>query len=309
LRHLISLSNIDLDDLFAMIERALGLSRSDTFPPSLAGTVVGTYFRQTSTRTRTAFSAGALRLGAGLVGFGPHDLQENTGETFQDTSRVLAAMLDCLVIRTGAHSRELHGICGQRQMSVVNAMTADEHPTQAITDLAAVLEHRGGLDGLNMLYIGEGNNTATALVLALAKVPHARLHLRTPAGYGVPIDTLRAAGVTADANGSFVVEEHDPTALPAEKVDVVYTTRWQTTGTSKRHRDWRSRFRDFTVTEEVMARYPCAVFMHDLPAHRGEEVAPSVLGGERSIAFRQAEFKLYGAMAVLEWCLCRGRFA
>ncbi|MGV9268856.1 ornithine carbamoyltransferase [Kitasatospora sp. NPDC003701] len=301
-RHLISLEDLADDDLYAMVARAAdhGAGRLAGHRP-LDGAVVGIYFRKTSTRTRTAFSAGALRLGAGIVAFGPDDLQTNTGETSEDTGAVFARMLDTLVARTAGEPEELRGWAGQGGMSVVNAMTADEHPTQAIADLAALQGRFGRISGLRILYLGEGNNTAAALALALARYPDTHLELRTPPGYGLPARILELAAARAAKTGARIVERHDTDALPSG-FDVIYTTRWQTTGTVKPDPDWRRGFEPFRVTRELWRTSPDAAFMHDLPAHRGEEVSADVLDGPRSIAFDQAACKMYGAMAVLEWC-------
>jgi ornithine carbamoyltransferase len=262
---------------------------------------VGIYFRKTSTRTRTAFSAGALRLGASIISYGPNDLQENTGETPGDTAQVLSGMLDAFVARTTGPAAELRAYADQPRMAVVNAMSEREHPTQALTDLTTIAAHFGRVDGIRVRYVGEGNNTAVALALALARFPGTTLHLNTPAGYGLPADVLEEASAAAKGSGATLVEHHDMT--PCEGADVVYTTRWQTTGTSKPDPDWRERFLPFQVDDAVLAAAPGAVFMHDLPAHRGDEVTATVLDGPRSIAFAQADNKLHSAMAVLEWCL------
>jgi len=128
------------------------------------------------------------------------------------------------------------------------------------------------------------------------------LELRTPPGYGLTQDIRERAAKLAASSGAVVHEQHDLAELPTE-FDVVYTTRWQTTGTSKPDPNWRTVFAPFQVTTELMDRFPDAVFMHDLPAHRGEEVVAEVLDGPRSIAFDQAENKMHSAMAVLEWCV------
>jgi ornithine carbamoyltransferase len=299
MRHLISLDDLDDGDLRAIVLRGVEFARGTT-SHALAGLVTGVYFRKTSTRTRTAFSAGALRLGGRIVSFGPDDLQTNTGETVEDTGRVLSRMLDLLVARTAGDPAELRGWAAQQRMSVVNAMSADEHPTQALADLTTLHLHCGGVDGRRILYLGEGNNTAAAVALGLARFP-AELHLRTPAGYGVEAGVMKRALDRALRGGASIDERHDLDELP-DQVDVVYTTRWQTTGTTKADPDWRRDFVPFRVDEELMARYPRALFMHDLPAHRGDEVTAGVLDGPRSIAFDQAENKLHSAMAVLEWC-------
>jgi ornithine carbamoyltransferase len=298
-RHLISLDDLTDDDLRAVVARAVRLAAGPV-PPSLRGDVVGIYFRKTSTRTRTAFSSGALRLGAQIIAYGPGDLQTNTGESIEDTGRVLASMLDVLVARTAADPAELRAIAAQDRMAVVNAMSEDEHPTQALADLATVVQRFGKVDGLRMLYLGEGNNSAAALALALTRFPGTELHLRTPPGYGLTADVLARASAHAARCGSSIVERHDADDLP--EADVVYTTRWETTGTTKPDPDWRKVFAPFQVTTDVWRSSPRAVFMHDLPAHRGEEVTAEVLDGPHSIAFAQAENKLYSAMAALEWC-------
>jgi ornithine carbamoyltransferase len=303
MRHLISLDDLTDQDLHAIVDRADQLAdrpRSAT-APSLTGDVVGIYFRTTSTRTRTAFSAGALRLGARIIAYGPDDLQTNTGESIEDTGRTLSAMLDVLVARTTADQAELRAIAAQERMAVINAMSEDEHPTQALADLTTLVRQFGHLDGLRMLYLGEGNNSAAALALALSRFPGVELHLRTPPGYGLAPDVLARATASAVCHGASIVEEHDADDLPVE-VDVVYTTRWEATGTTRIDPDWRKAFTPFQVTTDIWQTSKDAVFMHDLPAHRGEEVTAEVLDGPHSIAFAQAENKLYSAMAILEWC-------
>jgi ornithine carbamoyltransferase len=299
-RHLISLRDMDRRDIDWIVTRALSHASGQVIGESLKGKVVGTYFSLTSTRTRTAFSTGAMRLGAHVISYGPADLQLATGETWEDTGKVLAGMLDGLVVRTAFLSPELGRLAPPSDMSVINAMSLDEHPTQALADLATMWERFGQGAGLSVLYAGEGNSTARALCLALARYPGTELHVRTPAGYGIP-DTVLADLVDRGLPGT-VTQRQDLRDLP-EHVDVIYTTQWHTTGTVKEDADWRAAFAPFTVKDELMARYPSAVFMHDLPVRRGEEVAASVIDGPRSIVFRQAANKLYSAMAVLEWCL------
>ncbi|MEU9327399.1 ornithine carbamoyltransferase [Streptomyces canus] len=301
-RHLISIDDLTDADLYALVERGAAFSAGTAGRPApLAGDVVGVYFSKTSTRTRTAFSSGALRLGAQLVTYGPGDLQLNTGETSEDTGRVMSRMLDVLVARTAGDPAEMRAWAGQERMAVVNAMSADEHPTQALTDLTTLRGRFGRIEGLRVLYAGEGNNTASALALALTRFPGAELELRTPPGYGLAASFRERAAEQAVRYGSVFRERHDMADLPAD-VDVVYTTRWQTTGTSKPDPDWRAVFAPFQVTSALWEGSPKAVFMHDLPAHRGDEVTAEVLDGPASIAFDQAENKMHSAMAVLEWC-------
>jgi ornithine carbamoyltransferase len=301
-RHLISIDDLNDDDLHWIVRRGTEFSAGAAQDArSLSEAVVAVLFRKTSTRTRTAFSAGALRLGAQLITFGPGDLQENTGEAVEDTAAVLSGMIDVLVARTAGPEAELRAYANQDRMSVINAMSAAEHPTQALADLTTITRHFGRVEGVRVLYAGEGNNTASALTLALSRYASTELYLRTPPGYGVQQGFLDRAGVSAKRSGAVVEQRHDMDALPP--VDVVYTTRWQTTGTTKPTADWREAFAPFQVNEAVLAACPGAVFMHDLPAHRGEEVTAAVLDGPASVAFAQAENKYHSARAVLEWCL------
>ncbi|GAA4671215.1 ornithine carbamoyltransferase [Phytohabitans rumicis] len=297
-RHLISLDDLDDDDLSWIVRRGAWYASGGHAEP-LRDDIVALLFRNTSTRTRTAFSAGALRLGARLITYGPDDLQLNTGETTGDTAAVLSRMVDVLVVRS-ANGEEVREYATSSRMGVVNAMSAAEHPTQALADLTTMSRHFGAVDGLRVLYVGEGNNTASALCLGLTRFPGTELHLRTPPGYGVAPSFVERAELLAKASDARIEQRHDMDDLP--EVDVVYTTRWQTTGTTKPTADWRVRFAPFQVNQAVMDRCPAAVFMHDLPAHRGEEVTAEVLDGPASIAFDQAENKFHSGRSVLEWC-------
>jgi ornithine carbamoyltransferase len=301
-RHLLSLTNLSDEEIWLLVKRGLGYATGEIHSHGqLKDCILGTFFAKTSTRTRTAFTSGALRLGARVIAYGPNDLQLTTGETLHDTGRVLSSMLDLFVARTASDPAELAMLASQDKMAVINAMTADEHPTQALADLTTILQQLGRVDGVAMLYLGEGNNTAAALALALPRFPGNALYLRTPPGYGLEPLFVERGAAKASASGGVLDERHDLNWLP-EHVDVVYTTRWQTTGTEKKDARWRGVFDPFRVDSALMARYPDAIFMHDLPAHRGEEVTASVLDGEASVAFKQAENKLHSAMAVLEWC-------
>ncbi|WP_030615934.1 ornithine carbamoyltransferase [Streptomyces sclerotialus] len=301
-RHLISLDDLTDADLRHLTERGAQFAAGTAGAGRpLDGLVTGVYFAKTSTRTRTAFSAGTLRLGGSLLTYGPGDLQLNTGETSEDTGRVLSRMLDVLVARTAGDPAEMRAWAAQRRMAVINAMSAEEHPTQALTDLTTLLRHFGRVDGLRVLYLGEGNNTATALALALTRFPGVEFELRTPPGYGLPARIAEKAARQAADHGAVLRERHTMEALPGD-FDVIYTARWQTTGTSKADPDWRTVFAPFQVRAELWEDSPKAVFLHDLPAHRGEEVTAEVLDGPASLAFDQAENKMHSAMAVLEWC-------
>ncbi|HEX2206411.1 MAG TPA: hypothetical protein VHG93_01955 [Longimicrobium sp.] len=302
-RHVLSILDLAPEEVTYLARRGVQLKQAPTAPQTLRGRTVGVYFRKTSTRTRSGFQVGAGRLGATVVYFGAGELQTNTGETLEDTARTLAGYLDVLVMRTNESVEEMKTFAAHPSMSVVNALSSDEHPTQALTDLSSMLEHFGRLEDLSVLYCGEGNKTAAALALAMSRIPGMRLTLATPAGYGVDPRVLATAQSLAQAYGAAIEETHDIDGVQAG-YDVVYTSRWQEMGVSKADPDWKTRFAPFRVTRALMERvgHEGAVFMHDLPAVRNEDVDDEVLDGPRSLAWVQAQYKMWSAMAVMEWC-------
>jgi len=304
-RHLLSILDFESNDLLNLVKRAVAFATTEEVrQSSLRGRTVGIYFRGPSTRTRTSFTVAAHRLGANTIHYGPADLQLSTGETVEDTARVLSGFLHALVIRTNDSLSEMQQFANQDRMSVVNAMSENEHPTQAIADLATMREALGRLDDVHVLYLGEGNNSAASLAFAIAKMRGMRLTLVTPAGYGLPGAQLERAQLIARESGSEIVQHHQIGELPGN-VDVVYTTRWQTMGVPKPDPEWKSKFKPYGVTSDLMARVSRSsktIFLHDLPAVRGDDVTDEVLDGPQSKAFRQAEYKLFGAMAALAWC-------
>jgi ornithine carbamoyltransferase len=305
-KHVLSLAEIGPQNLSYLVTRGLAMAHDENENSRpLEGKIVGIYFRGPSTRTRTSFTVAALKLGAQTISYGANDLQISTGETIQDTTRVLSGYLDALVIRTNETIEEMNALAQQDRMSIINAMSANEHPTQAIADLITLQEAFGQLDGIHVLYLGEGNNTAAALALAVALTPGMRLTLVTPAGYGLCECLLQSIYSLARRNRSLVEHHHRIDDLP-QLVDAVYTTRWSTMGVEKKDVQWRTGFESFTVTSELMQRVskPAKTyFLHDLPAVRGDDVVDEVLDGPQSLAFVQAQHKLSSAMAVLEWCL------
>jgi ornithine carbamoyltransferase len=301
-RHFLSIPDAGPHTVAELVARSLAMARGEHDLP-LADRIVGVYFRRSSTRTRTAFSAGALNLGAGLLTFGPTDLQLATGETIEDTARVLSSYLDVLVIRTNETLDEMRVIAAHADMAVVNALSDDEHPTQTIADLTALKEEFGDFDGLHVLYVGEGNNTAASLALAVAQTAGMRLTLASPPGYGLSETMLTTAHRLGQRFGGSVEQQHGLDRLPAE-VDAVYTSRWQTMGDEKPDPRWRETFAPYKVTSVLLEQVsgPHTIFLHDLPAVRGGDVDDDVLDGPQSRAFRQAYHKMTSAMAVLEWC-------
>lgn len=303
-RSLLSIRDLDPATVGALVGTAVGLGRDWPARRPLDGLVVGTLFQKTSTRTRTSFTVAAMRLGAHVMPYGPHDLQLVTGESVADTARVLAQYLDVLVIRTNGPDEEFREWSAPDGLAVVNAMSAGEHPTQVIGDLATLTEHFGSLDGLRILYVGEGNNTCSALARAVTQVDGLSLEILCPPGYGLPPAVLDE---TAHRSAGRVRQTSDIGAVG--KPDVVYTTRWQTMGVPKADPHWHEVFAGYRVTAEFMQRVGGgAVLLHDLPAVRtgpGSEVADDVLDGPASLVLRQAFHKMTAAAAVLQWCAGR----
>jgi len=308
IRHVLSILDVSPDELMELVERAVAIAANGgtTMWPLMGGTV-GIYFRCSSTRTRTSFTVAAHRLGAETIHYGPNDLQLVTGESISDTARVLSGFLNALVIRTNQSISEMELFASQHRMPIINAMSENEHPTQAIADLVTIEETFGRLQDVGVLYVGEGNNTASALALAVALTPGMRLMLLTPEGYGLSSSVLEKVRGLSRESGSVIEQHHDISSV-RDKFDVVYTTRWQTMGDPKSDSNWKEKFKPYSVTQEFMQRFSkdgSTVFMHDLPAVRGDDVVDEVLDGPQSVAFRQARHKLTSAMAVLEWCMSR----
>jgi ornithine carbamoyltransferase len=304
--HFLSILDLHEETITQLVDKGMELIKNDYkgYKP-LADCQVGIFFKRSSTRTRSAFSVGALRLGASIVTYGPNDLQITTGETLGDTARVLSSYLAALVVRTNGPMQEMREMAQQTDMPIINAMSDGEHPTQVIGDLITIREHFGRLDGVHVLYLGEGNNTAASLACAVGLSTGMKLTLLTPEGYGLGDELLAKAQQLAGQRGSEVEQIHDLAAMPTG-VDAVYTTRWETMGVQHPDPNWRDHFRPYKVTRELMARASKpqgTVFMHDLPAIRGVDVDDEVLDGPQSIAFRQATHKMTSAMAILDYCI------
>jgi len=307
MKHLLSLAEVDQADFQMLIERAARYAQTPP-PPRLAGRSIGIEFRKTSTRTRTSFAVASVRLGAHPMIYGPADLQTNTGESIEDTTRVLAGYLDALIIRTAASQTEMVRMAKIDRMPIINAMSAEEHPTQALSDFAMMRRELGPLETLNVVYMGEGNNTAVALALGASRIRGMSLQLHLPPGFGFSSQLLRAIDQLSSRYGGNVrvIEAPFEPRANTKPVHVLYTTRWQTTGTSKSDELWREKFAPYRVTTamlESLSKQSTPVFMHDLPAVRGEECDSAVLEAPSSIAFEQSRQKLFTAMAIIDWCV------
>lgn len=298
--NLISLNNFSNSDALWIIDRANELASSNTKPEKiLKNRNIGLFFELTSTRTRSSFQLAAQELGANVIFYDKLDLQINTGESFSDTFKVLGHYLDQVIIRSDLNNLELDKLSEVGNIGIINAMSPDEHPTQALSDFSFMKYHFGRLNDLNLLYLGEGNSTAIALALLAANLGNVNITLSMPARYGISnqivMQTLTKASNVRIINS---IPEH------TEKYDVIYTTKWATTGTSKPDLNWKDDFLPFKVTSKLLDTYlrsEKSIFMHDLPSIRGEDTEEIILDSERCAAFKQARHKLFTALAVLEY--------
>ena len=264
----------------------------------LRGRTIGMIFRKPSTRTRVSFAAGISQLGGDPVQLSTVGMHVDArGESIRDTSLVLSRYLDALVIRTFAQ-REVDEYAEHCSVPVVNGLTDDAHPCQALADLQTVRERLGELAGVRIVYIGDGNNVCVSLMIACAKVG-ASFCAATPAGYEPPAKAVAHARRIVAATGGSVELAGDPRE-GARGADVLYTDVWTSMGQederARRLRDFAGWTIDASLVSLMSSR---GVVLHCLPAHDGEEITAEVLYGERSAAWDQAENRLHAQKALL----------
>ena len=264
----------------------------------LDGDTVVCYFSKPSTRTRLSFATAIARLGGVAEFVGPAELQLGRGETIEDTARVISRYAAAFVIRT-FEDDDVRRFADAATIPVINALTDGHHPCQALADLLTLQECFGALPGLKVAYLGDGNNVAHSLLEACA-MAGVDIAIATPPGHQPADEVVVSAERLAADSGALVTVTMDPLKAAAD-ADAVYTDVWVSMGTPEAERSARvASLAPYRVDEGVMAEAkPGAVFMHCLPAHRGDEVAASVIDGPKSIVFDQAENRLHTAVAVL----------
>lgn len=297
-RHLLSVFDLERDDILRMIERAgelKNLKKRGESPRSLEGMSVGLLFEKQSTRTRLSFEAGLFDLGAHPIYMNPADTQLGRGETVADTAKVVSSYLDGIIIRT-YEQEKVEELAENSSVSVINALTDLEHPTQIVSDLFSVYECGIDPGNFKLAFLGDGNNVANSFVVASA-VMGFDLAVAVPEGHEPDAGILSRAQGTGNSK---IEVTHDPESA-VKDADVVYTDVWVSMGEDGKGTE---AFRPFQVNSELLSR--CEndpVVMHCLPAHRGEEITGEVMDGPRCAAFPQAENKLHTGKAVLEFCL------
>ena len=295
---LLRIADLSPPQLNALLDLADEMKNGPTWWTSTRhGTAIACLFDEPSTRTRVSFEAAAHRLGMLPVVLRPDELQLGRGEPLADTARVLSSYTSAIVVRTFAQAT-LDELADAASVPVVNALTDDHHPCQALADLLTLRRHYGYLEGIRLAYVGDGNNVAHSLMEAGAL---AGMHVAVarPPGYEPDHDvTIRALALAAEHGGSIHLG-HDPRAAVAD-ADAVYTDAWVSMGEDAGRERRLTDPQTYQVDDALMrAAAPEAVFMHCLPAHRGREVTAEIIDGPRSIVWEQASNRLPTAQATL----------
>jgi ornithine carbamoyltransferase len=252
-------------------------------------------FEKSSTRTRVSFEAGIHQLGGSSIVLNMGETQLGRGEPIEDVARVVTRMVDIVMIRTYEHAI-IERFASQSRVPVVNGLTNDYHPCQVLADIYTYLEHRGPITGKTVAWVGDGNNMCNTWIQA-ARIFDFKLKVATPSGYGV--DALRAR----DAGPEHLELFADPTGA-ATGADLVMTDVWTSMGFEAEEAARKKAFGAFMVDSRMMAAAsPDALFMHCLPAHRGEEVSAEVLDGPQSVVWEEAENRLHVQKALMEYLL------
>ncbi len=294
-RHFIDLSLISRETLWALLDRAAALKAAAP-APILPGKTLAMIFEKPSTRTRVSFEVGMNQMGGQAVVLSANDMQLGRGETIEDTARVLSRYVDAIMLRT-AEETKLLALARYASVPVINGLTDRSHPCQILADVMTMREHLGRIEGVRVAWIGDFNNVARSFVHGAVQFGF-EIVLATPAGLAPP----RELSDWVSEHGGRMSSVTDPMAAAAG-ADVVVTDTW----VSMSDRDGKRRralLAPYQVTEAIMAAAKSdAIFLHCLPAHRGEEVAAGVIDGPRSVVWDEAENRLHAQKAILAWCM------
>jgi ornithine carbamoyltransferase len=291
-RDFLAVSDLGRDELTSLIAAAGNLKRSAASERPLAGRSVGLLFSKSSTRTRVSFEVGAFQLGAHPVFLSLRDIQLGRGEPMRDTARVLSRYVDALVIRTHEHAEAVE-LAKYATVPVINGLTDLLHPCQVLADLLTIREAIGGWEGKIVAWVGDGNNVANAWIDAAGLLGF-ELRLACPEGYEPDRKLFEA-----NQGRTRLVITEDPEEAVAG-ADVVTTDVWASMGQEADAERRRAAFQGYTVTTALMeGAKPEGIFLHCLPAHRGEEVEEAVLEGPRSRVWEEAENRLHVQKALL----------
>ncbi len=294
-RHFLSFMDFTPDELVAVIRRGIelkGLRNRAVLHEPLKNRVLGMIFEKSSTRTRLSFEAGMIQLGGQAIFLSTRDTQLGRGEPIEDAAIVMSSMLDAVMIRTFAHST-LTRFAAHSNVPVINGLSDDLHPCQLLADMQTFLEVRGAIQGKTVAWVGDGNNMCNSYVEAAIQFGF-QLRVACPEGYEPDARFLAKAG-------DRVTLTRDPREA-VRGAHLVSTDVWTSMGQEEEAEQRLARFAPFQVTRELLdLAAPDVVFMHCLPAHRGEEISHDLLEDPRSAAWQQAENRLHAQKALLEF--------
>ena len=301
-RHFIRDDDITWEEQAEILAMARELKTNpDAFRQKLAGKTLGMLFSKSSTRTRVSFEAGMIQLGGHALFLPATSSQFGRGEPPRDTAQVLSRYLDLIMVRTHSH-QELRELAEHSNVPVINGLDELYHPCQALADLQTIEERRGTLAGQTIAYVGDGNNVAHSLMIA-SMMAGVSVKVITPRGYEPDPDAVKRAHAVARHGATLEITE-DLGAV--QGADVIYTDVWTSMGHENESRLRLKAFAGFEVDDAMMASAKSdAIFMHCLPAHRGEEVAASVIDGPQSVVYDQAENRLHAQKALLVFLATR----
>ena len=297
-RHFLQLSDFSRSELAYVLERTRLLKRDHRdgklYQP-LRGKTLGMIFEKSSTRTRVSFEAGMAQLGGTAIFLSTRDTQLGRGEPIEDVAEVLSRMIDVVMIRTFEQSI-VERFAAHSRVPVINGLTDEYHPCQIIADIFTFIEHRGPIEGKTVAWIGDSNNVCNTWLQA-ATILDFNVHVSTPPGYEVESER---AGIYDDSH----FESFSDPLEAARGADLITTDVWTSMGMEAEDAERKHDFEDWQVDAEMMrmAR-PDALFMHCLPAHRGEEVAAEVIDGPQSVVWDEAENRLHVQKALMEYLM------
>lgn len=307
-KHLLSMQDLSPLQVEIILNKAVELKKKlkKGIPHRLLhGKTLAMIFAKPSTRTRVSFEIAMTHLGGHAIYLGVNDLQLGRGETMADTARTISRYADGIMARLFKHEDMVELAC-HSSVPAINGLTDLHHPVQTLADLLTIREHKNRLKGLKVAWVGDGNNVCNSLMLGCSLVG-AHFSAACPRGYGPPAEIVKQARENAERSGSKINVTNNP-AKAVASADVVYTDVFVSMG-QEAEREKRIRaFKRFQVNAELMTNAKMdAIFMHCLPAHRGEEVTAEVIDGSCSVVWDQAENRLHAQKAVLVWLMAGKR--
>ena len=302
IKHYLQFSDFSADEYAYLFQRAALIKRkfkSYEKHHTLADRTLALIFEKASTRTRVSFEAGMYQLGGSVVNLTSGDRQLGRSEPIEDTARVISRMVDIVMIRTFEQAR-IERFAEYSRVPVINGLTNEFHPCQILADIFTYIEHRGAIAGKTVAWVGDGNNMANTWLQA-ADILGFKVHVSTPRGYEIDEKLVNAAKKTASGrNYEFFSNPLDA----CRGADLVTTDVWTSMGYEAENAERKKAFADWCVDTEMMrAAKPDALFMHCLPAHRGEEVTAEVIDGPQSVVWDEAENRMHAQKALLEYLL------